>query len=114
MHYEHFMTVKSNSITSKQKNSTFHPIFTHLKNIKIMRQELNTNLNMQLKTLINKINPWLGLSVSLCVIIPSLYNILDAPLTITTDHFIFGIGLFFFVIFLKEIFDRIVNLEGMD
>ncbi len=79
-----------------------------------MRQELNNNLNMQLKTLINKINPWLGLTVSLCIIIPSLYNILDAPLTITTDHFIFGISLFFFVIFLKEVFDRIVNFEGMD
>nr|WP_315150874.1 hypothetical protein [uncultured Flavobacterium sp.] len=79
-----------------------------------MRLELNTNLNMQLKTLINKINPWIGLLGSLCIIIPSLYNILDAPLTITNDHFIFAGGLFFFVIFLKEIFDRIVNLEGMD
>jgi hypothetical protein len=108
------MTVKSNSITSAQKNETFHYIFTSINNIKIMRQELNNNLNMQLKTLINKINPWLGLTVSLCIIIPSLYNILDAPLTITTDHFIFGISLFFFVIFLKEVFDRIVNFEGMD
>jgi hypothetical protein len=108
------MTVKSNSITSEQKKGAFHYIFTHLINIKIMRLELNTNLNMQLKNLINKINPWLGLLGSLCIIIPSLYNILDAPLTITNDHFIFAGGLFFFVIFLKEIFDRIVNLEGMD
>lgn len=108
------MTVKSSSITSDQKNGAFHYIFTHLNNIKIMRLELNTNLNMQLKTLINKINPWIGLLGSLCIIIPSLYNILDAPLTITNDHFIFTGGLFFFVIFLKEIFDRIVNLEGMD
>jgi hypothetical protein len=108
------MTIKSNSITSELKNGALHYIFTHLNNIKIMRLELNTNLNMQLKTLINKINPWIGLLGSLCIIIPSLYNILDAPLTITNDHFIFAGGLFFFVIFLKEIFDRIVNLEGMD
>ncbi len=108
------MTVKSSSITSELKNGAFHYIFTQLNNIKIMRLELNTNLNMQLKTLINKINPWIGLLGSLCIIIPSLYNILDAPLTITNDHFIFAGGLFFFVIFLKEIFDRIVNLEGMD
>jgi hypothetical protein len=108
------MTKKSNSITSEQRNGTFHYIFTHPNNIKIMRIELNTNLSMQLKTLINKINPWIGLLVSLCIIIPSLYDILDAPLTMTKDHFIFAGGLFFFVIFLKEIFDRIVNLEGMD
>jgi hypothetical protein len=79
-----------------------------------MNLELNTYINMRLKTLINKINPWIGLLVSLCIMIPSLYNILDAPLTITNDHFIFAGGLLFFVIFLKEIFDRIVNFEGMD
>lgn len=108
------MTAKSNLITSIQKKGAFHYIFTLINNKKIMRLEFNTPLNMQLKTLINKINPWLGLLVSLCIIIPSLYDILDAPLTITNDHFIFAGGLFFFVIFLKEIFDRIVNLEGMD
>jgi len=108
------MTAKSNLITSIQKYGAFHYKFTHLNNIKNMRLELNTHLNMQLKTLINKINPWIGLSVSLFIIIPSLYNILDTPLTITNDHFILAIGLFFFVIFLKEIFDRIVNFEGMD
>ncbi|MBF4471993.1 MULTISPECIES: hypothetical protein [Flavobacterium] len=79
-----------------------------------MSHELNTHINMRLKTIINKINPWIGFLVSLCIIIPSLYNILDAPLTITGDHFIFAFGLLFFVIFLKEIFDRIVNLEGME
>lgn len=108
------MTTKYNLITSVIKNEAFRYKFTHLNNIKNMSLELNTHLNMQLKTLINKINPWIGLLVSLFIIIPSLYNILDAPLTLTNDHFIFAIGLFFFVIFLKEIFDRIVNFEGMD
>lgn len=79
-----------------------------------MRLELNKPINMRLRTILNKINPWIGLLISLCVVIPSLYNILDAPLTITRNHFIFGGALFFFVIFLKEIFDRIINLEGMD
>ncbi|PJJ09364.1 hypothetical protein CLU83_2715 [Flavobacterium sp. 1] len=79
-----------------------------------MSLELNNHINMQVKNFLSKINPWIGLLVSLCVLIPSLYNILDTPLAITKDHFIFAGGLFFFVIFLKEIFDRIVNLEGMD
>ncbi|REH00429.1 hypothetical protein [Flavobacterium aquicola] len=79
-----------------------------------MRLELNTSINMQLRNFLNKINPWIGLLASLCIIIPSLYNILDTPLIITNDHFILAGGLFFFIVFLKQIFDRIVNLEGMD
>jgi hypothetical protein len=79
-----------------------------------MRLELNTPINMQLRNFFNKINPWIGLLASLCIILPSLYNILDNPLTITDDHFILAGGLVFFVVFLKQIFDRIVNLEGMD
>lgn len=69
---------------------------------------------MQLRTVLNKINPWIGLIGSLCIILPSLYDILDAPLTITTDHFILVFGLFLFILFLKQIFNRIVNLEDMD
>jgi len=79
-----------------------------------MRLELNTSINMQLRNFFNKINPWIGLLASLCIILPSLYNILDNPLTITDDHFIIAGGLVFFIVFLKQIFDRIVNLEGMD
>jgi hypothetical protein len=69
---------------------------------------------MQLRTVLNKINPWIGLIGSLCIILPSLYDILDAPLTISNDHFILAGGLLFFVIFLKQIFDRIVNLKDLD
>lgn len=68
---------------------------------------------MQLRTVLNKINPWIGLIGSLCIILPSLYNILDAPLTITNDHLILACGLFLFILFLKQIFNRIVNLEDL-
>lgn len=79
-----------------------------------MRVELNNHINMQLKTFINKINPWIGLLGSLCLIIPSLYDILDDPLLITIDHLILTVGVIFMIIFLKQIFDRIINLEGME
>lgn len=79
-----------------------------------MRLELNNPKNMQFKTLINKLNPWLGLIASLCLIIPSLYDILDAPLQFSTDHLILGVGLFFMILFLKQIFDRIINFDDMD
>ena len=79
-----------------------------------MRIELNTYNNMQIRAILNKINPWIGLMASLCLIIPSLYDILDAPLTITNDHFVLAGGIFFMIVFLKQIFDRIINLEGME
>jgi hypothetical protein len=79
-----------------------------------MRLELNNQINMQFKTIFNKINPWIGLIGSLCLIIPSLYDILDEPLALSIDHLILACGVFFMIIFLKEIFDRIINLEGME
>jgi hypothetical protein len=79
-----------------------------------MRLELNNQINMQFRTIFNKINPWIGLIASLCLIIPSLYDILDEPLLFTTDHLILAAGVFFMVLFLKQIFDRIINLEGME
>ena len=79
-----------------------------------MRLELNNQTNMQFKTIFNKINPWIGLIGALCLIIPSLYDILDDPLLLTTNHLILAVGLFFMVLFLKQIFDRIINLEGME
>lgn len=79
-----------------------------------MRLELNNQTYMQFKTIFNKINPWIGLLGSLCLIVPSLYDILDDPLLLTSDHLILGAGVFFMVLFLKQIFDRIINLEGME
>lgn len=79
-----------------------------------MGSEFNTLVNMQLKSLLLKINPWIGFLASLCLIIPSLYNILDDPFIITVNHFILVGGLFFFIVFLKLIFDKLINLDDMD
>jgi hypothetical protein len=78
-----------------------------------MRLELNNQNNMRFRTIFNKINPWIGLIASLCLIVPSLYDILDDPLLFTTDHLILMVGIFFMVLFLKQIFKRIINLEDM-
>jgi hypothetical protein len=79
-----------------------------------MRLELNNQINMQLKSTFSKINPWIGLIGSLFLIIPSLYDILDEPLKLTTDHLILAAGVFFMILFLKEIFNRIINFDGME
>ncbi|CAN1502824.1 hypothetical protein MCETHM1_00547 [Flavobacteriaceae bacterium] len=79
-----------------------------------MRLELNKPKNMQFRTFFNRFNPWIGLVASLCLIIPSLYDILDEPLLFTSDHLILGAGLFFMILFLKQIFDRIINFDEME
>jgi hypothetical protein len=79
-----------------------------------MRLELNNQTYMQFKTILTKINPWIGLIASLCIIIPSLYDIIDEPLALSNDHIILVTGVFFMIVFLKQIFDRIINLEGME
>ncbi|HSD08329.1 hypothetical protein [Flavobacterium sp.] len=79
-----------------------------------MSSKSNTQNNARLNKILSKFNPWIGLLASLCIIIPSLYDILDNPLKITNDHFILAGGIFLLVVFLRQIFDRIVNLEGME
>ena len=69
---------------------------------------------MKIRKMFKKINPWIGLIVSLCVILPSLYDILDDPYTFTFEYLILAGGIFFFILFLKQIFDKIIKLEGMD
>jgi hypothetical protein len=79
-----------------------------------MRLELNKPFTMQIKTFLDKFNPWIGLAASLCIIIPSLYDILDDPLKFTNEHLILLGGLVVMVYFLKQIFDRIINLDDLD
>ena len=69
---------------------------------------------MKIRNFLKKINPWIGLIGSLFIILPSLYDVLDHPSTFTTDHLILAGGVFFFIVFLKQIFDKIIKLEGMD
>jgi len=79
-----------------------------------MNSKSNTQNNNRLSKILSKFNPWIGLLASLCIIIPSLYDILDNPFKITDDHFILAGGVLLLVVFLRQIFDRIVNLEGIE
>ncbi|TDD94027.1 hypothetical protein [Flavobacterium cellulosilyticum] len=79
-----------------------------------MRLTLNTPIHMQFKNILQKTYPWIGIIGSLCLIAPSLYNLLDEPFNWSTDHIILAAGLYFMIIFLKEIFNRIINLKEID
>jgi hypothetical protein len=79
-----------------------------------MKLVITNPIYMNLYTILQKAYPWIGLVGSLCLVIPSLYNILDDPLKFSTDHIVLVAGIILMIVFLKEIFDRIVNLKGMD
>jgi len=79
-----------------------------------MRLVLKTPIHMQLNNFLKKAYPWIGLIGSLCLIVPSLYNVIDKPITLTTDHIVLVVGIFLLFVFLKEIFNRIINLKEMD
>lgn len=79
-----------------------------------MELELTSENNMKLNRFMTKINPWAGLFVSLMIVIPSLYEILGAAFIISANHISLVGGLFFFVFFLRQIFDRIIFLEGTE
>jgi hypothetical protein len=68
---------------------------------------------MRLNIFLLKAYPWIGLFGSLCLIIPSLLNVIGKPLELTDDHIVLAAGIFLMIVFLKEIFDRIANLKGM-
>jgi hypothetical protein len=56
-----------------------------------------------------KFNPWIGLIVSLFMIVPSLYDILENTITFRKEHIIFLIGSILLVASLKKLFDKILN-----
>lgn len=58
-----------------------------------------------------KINPWIGLIASLFIIIPSLYNVLDNTLILRIEHLILSIGILVFIKYLKQIFDKILDMS---
>lgn len=66
-----------------------------------------------LKSVIIKIGTslYFKLIIALTLIIPSLYDILDNTTKIRKEHLILAFGLFLFVKYLKELFDKILYIS---
>lgn len=84
-----------------------------LQNQTTKTMKLTSETNLTLNPLLTKINPWIGLFVSLIIVIPNLYEVIGNEFTVTSSHLSLGGGLFFFIIFLIQIFDQIILLENM-
>ncbi|WP_316635229.1 hypothetical protein [uncultured Flavobacterium sp.] len=76
-----------------------------------MRIALINQPEMKLLSIIKKIinNPWVGIVVSLAVIIPSLYQILDDVTILRKEYLLLLIALPIYIKSLKKIFDEILN-----
>lgn len=56
-----------------------------------------------------KNNPWIGVAVSLAIIIPSLYKILDDVTVLRIEYFLLAISFPLYIKSLKKIFDQILD-----
>jgi hypothetical protein len=76
-----------------------------------MRIALNRQPEMKLLLILKKIrkNPWVGVVVSLAIIIPSLYKILDDVTVIRAEYLLLAIGFPIYLKSLKKIFDEILD-----
>jgi divalent metal cation (Fe/Co/Zn/Cd) transporter len=76
-----------------------------------MRIELNSQLDMKVLSILKKIksNPWVGILVSLALIIPSLYKILDDIMVLRVEYLLLAIALPLYLKSLKKIFDEILD-----
>ena len=76
-----------------------------------MRIAINKQPEMNVLSIIKKIknNPWVGVAVSLAIIIPSLYKILDDVTVLRKEYLLLIISFPIYLKSLKKIFDDILD-----
>jgi len=77
-----------------------------------MRIELNRQPDMKILSILKKIknNPWVGIAVSLTLIIPSLYEILDDVTVLRKEYILLVIAFPLYIKSLKKIFDNMLDV----
>ncbi|QSW90877.1 MULTISPECIES: hypothetical protein [Flavobacterium] len=76
-----------------------------------MKTAIIVQPEMKLLTILKKIknNPWIGVTVSLAVIIPSLYKVLDDVTVFRIEYIWLAIFFPLYLRSLKKIFDEILD-----
>lgn len=95
-------------ITKREKESTFE----EQNNTRIIMTVSNTHFPMlKLISLSKKVitNPYAGVLMSLLLILPSLYIILEDITIIRKEYFFLAIGIPLYIKSLNKIFDEILN-----
>lgn len=77
-----------------------------------MRIALTKQPDMKLLSVLKKIknNPWVGIAVSLTLIIPSLYEILDDVTVLRKEYVFLILGFPLYIKSLKKIFDDMLDV----
>ena len=77
-----------------------------------MRLAVNTPPDMKILSIFKKIknNPWIGIAVSLTLIIPSLYEILDDVTVLRKEYILLIIAFPLYIKSLKKIFDDMLDV----
>jgi len=77
-----------------------------------MRIALTKQPDMKLLSVLKKIknNPWVGIAVSLTLIIPSLYEILDDVTVLRKEYVLLILGFPLYIKSLKKIFDDMLDV----
>ncbi|WP_394776422.1 hypothetical protein [Flavobacterium sp.] len=77
-----------------------------------MRIALIKQPEMKILSILKKIknNPWVGIAVSLMLIIPSLYEILDDVTILRKEYILLVLGFPLYIKSLKKIFDDMLDV----
>ncbi|WP_412043070.1 hypothetical protein [Flavobacterium sp. C3NV] len=77
-----------------------------------MRIALTKQPDMKILSVLKKIknNPWVGIAVSLTLIIPSLYEILDDVTVLRKEYVLLILGFPLYIKSLKKIFDDMLDV----
>lgn len=72
-----------------------------------VKNQFEMSLLKQLLTI--KLNPWIGILVSLLIIVPSLYQILDDVTVLRKEYLFLAVGFPLYVKSLKNLFDEMLK-----
>ena len=98
----------NNALTKSLYQRYFYNIINKATKMSIAaKNQFEMKLLKQLLTA--KLNPWIGILVSLLIIVPSLYQILDDVTVLRKEYLFLAVGFPLYVKSLKNLFDEMLK-----
>lgn len=106
--YDKKKVVDDNVFHTSIQSNYFYAIINKATKMSIAaKNQFEMKLLKQLLTA--KLNPWIGILVSLLIIVPSLYQILDDVTVLRKEYLFLALGFPLYVKSLKNLFDEILK-----
>ena len=104
------MTQKTALMTIHLQQATSSCTFTQQKLIQMQIIAYNPNEMKLLKFISStKLNPWIGILVSLLILVPSLYQILDDVTILRKEYLFLAVSFPLYIVSLKNLFDTMLQ-----